>query len=195
MPEYTKRQIQIIQAATGIIAEQGIQNLTIKNLAEKIGITEPGIYRHFQNKIEILESVLGYFGSENMKFFSEVVAVKLGAVEKIETIFSHHFEVFVRQPAFAAIIFAEEIFQNEQRLAKTVLDIMTQSQKTFITIITDHDTMHELRDDIDKQHLVLIIMGTLRLVVNKWHLNKHDFDLIKEGGRVWSSLRKVITKS
>lgn len=192
MPDYTKRQIQIIQSAIEIIAEQGIQKLTIKNLAKKIGITEPGIYRHFRNKIDILESVLGFFRSENMKFYSEVVAGKIGAIEKIESIFLHHFEVFTRQPALAAVIFSEDIFQNEQRLAKNVLDIMAQSQEKIITIITDSN---ELRDDIDKQHLALIIMGTLRLIVTKWHLSKHGFDLIKEGGRVWMALKKVITKS
>jgi hypothetical protein len=142
----------------------------------------------------ILEAVLGYFRSENKKFFSEVVAAKIGAVEKIEFIFLHHFEVFTRQPALAAVIFSEEIFQNEQRLAKNVLDIMAQAQKTFITIITGHDITHELRDDIDEQHLAVIIMGTLRLIVTKWHLSKYDFDLIKEGCRFWGALKKVITK-
>ncbi len=192
MPEYTKRQLQIIHVATEIIAAQSIQDLTIANLAEKIGISEPGIYRHFQNKMEILEAVLGFFGSENKKFFSEVIASNTGAIEKIGAIFHHHFEVFTRQPALAAVIFSEGIFQNDKRLAKSVLNVMAQSQETFITILNGSDT---LRDDISKQHLVLIIMGTLRLIVNKWHLSKHGFDLVHEGSMLWESLRTVITKA
>ena len=36
---YTKRQTQIIQASVSIIAEKGIQGLTMKNIAAAIGIS------------------------------------------------------------------------------------------------------------------------------------------------------------
>jgi len=194
MQTYTKRQIQIIQAAIEIISEKSIQNLTIVNIADKIGISEPAIYRHFQNKMEILEAVLGYFGNENKIYFSEIIGKKMGVIEKIGAIFHHHFEVFNRQPALASVIFSEEIFQNDQRLALNVLNIMSQAQDTFVTIITGSDVRDELRDDIDEKHLVIIIMGTLRLIVNKWHLSKHSFDLVVEGDFLWNSLKKVISK-
>ncbi|MCD4664213.1 MAG: TetR/AcrR family transcriptional regulator, partial [Bacteroidales bacterium] len=41
------RQQQIIEESIKIIDEKGIQGLTIKNLSKAIGISEPGIYRHF----------------------------------------------------------------------------------------------------------------------------------------------------
>ena len=43
----TKRQNEIIDTALNLTASGGIQNLTIKNLADALGITEPAIYRHF----------------------------------------------------------------------------------------------------------------------------------------------------
>ena len=60
--EYTARQIEIINAATELMNQGGIQQLTTKSLAEKIGFSEPAIYRHFKNKTDILSSVLNYFG-------------------------------------------------------------------------------------------------------------------------------------
>ena len=72
---------------------------------------------------------------------------------------------------------------------------MAQSRESFIKIISGSNAMSIIRNDIVLEHLVLIVMGTLRLIVNKWHLNKHNFDLIQEGNKVWDSLQKVITKS
>ena len=64
MEKYTSRQIEIMEAATARIDKHGIQNLTIKNLAADIGLSEPALYRHFKGKNEILLSLLNYFISE-----------------------------------------------------------------------------------------------------------------------------------
>lgn len=194
MQQQTTRQHQIVLAALEIIAEHSIQELTIKNLAHKIGISEPAIYRHFQSKLEILEAVLELFGKENEAYFLETLASNVQPIEKLRNIFSHHFEVFARQPAFAAIIFSEGIFQNEERLSQIVLSLMNLRRNTFIQIFAERTTGSRIRDDVDVDHLALMIMGTLRLLVTKWHLSKYDFDLIEEGHVVWDSLQRVICK-
>ena len=48
--ELTVRQKDILKAAIAIIANQGYEKLTIKNLATKIGVTEAALYRHFKIK-------------------------------------------------------------------------------------------------------------------------------------------------
>ncbi len=50
MNDFTVRQKQIIQESIQLIADKGIQGLTIKNISKSIGISEPAIYRHFDNK-------------------------------------------------------------------------------------------------------------------------------------------------
>ena len=57
----TKRQNEIIDTALNLTASGGIQNLTIKNLADALGITEPAIYRHFKNKSEIVKTMIARF--------------------------------------------------------------------------------------------------------------------------------------
>ena len=87
MVDYNKRQNQIIEAAIEVIAESSIQALTVKRLAEKIGISDAALYRHFKNKMEILEAVLCYFEGERKIFFDKVIDSTEGAIEKIESIF------------------------------------------------------------------------------------------------------------
>ncbi|MEA1972657.1 MAG: TetR/AcrR family transcriptional regulator, partial [Candidatus Cloacimonadota bacterium] len=57
----SERQQQIVVTAIKLIANKGIQNLTTKNIANEIGISEPALYRHFDNKLEILKAVITYF--------------------------------------------------------------------------------------------------------------------------------------
>ena len=54
--KFTRRQIEIINAATQLIGDTGINNVTTKNLAEEMGFSEPALDRHFISKTEIRTS-------------------------------------------------------------------------------------------------------------------------------------------
>jgi TetR/AcrR family fatty acid metabolism transcriptional regulator len=59
--DFTHRQIEIMDAATLRIDQYGIQELTIKNLAADLNLSEAALYRHFKSKNEILLGLLSYF--------------------------------------------------------------------------------------------------------------------------------------
>lgn len=53
-----KRKEQILVEATRLFSRDGYDKVTIKQLAEACGITEPGLYRHFSSKEAIYDAVL-----------------------------------------------------------------------------------------------------------------------------------------
>jgi TetR/AcrR family fatty acid metabolism transcriptional regulator len=59
--DFTERQIEIMEAATLRIDKFGIQELTIKNLAADLRLSEAALYRHFKSKNEILLGLLTYY--------------------------------------------------------------------------------------------------------------------------------------
>lgn len=52
------RKEQILREATRLFAEYGFDKVTIKNLAQACGITEPALYRHYSSKDAIYDAVL-----------------------------------------------------------------------------------------------------------------------------------------
>jgi len=49
---------QILAAAEDLFASQGYQSTTIKQVAEKVGVQGPALYKHFSNKRALFEEVL-----------------------------------------------------------------------------------------------------------------------------------------
>ena len=192
MATFSKRQTQIIESAIELIARGGIQELTIKNIATEIGISEPAIYRHFESKQEILVAIQNLFAGEKRLFFSRILGDETVALDKIKRIMEHHFLSFSAKPALAAVMFSEEIFQNDQRLAGMVLEIMNQSRSAITQIIEEGQLSSTIRADIPAKDLVTIIMGSLRLTVKTWQLNKCTYDLIEAGQAFLQSIRKIL---
>src|SRR5512143_3804964 len=52
------RREQILEIATGLFAQQGFQGTTTKLIAEKSGVTEALIFRHFPSKEELYWAVI-----------------------------------------------------------------------------------------------------------------------------------------
>lgn len=190
--EYTPRQIEIIHAATELMKQGGIQLLTTKALAEKMGFSEPAIYRHFKTKTEILFSVLDYFGMGLKSKMSELVQNNSVGIEKLKQVIDFQFEHFSRQPAIVMVIFAETSFQYEEKLSIAVHNILKNKKDRVITIIQQGQKDGSIRSDIDATQLASVFMGSMRFTILQWRLNQYATDLRNEGGLLWETLEKLL---
>ncbi|HKK80741.1 MAG TPA: TetR/AcrR family transcriptional regulator [Prolixibacteraceae bacterium] len=189
----TARQIEIVEAALNLIDENGIQGLTIKNLSKRIGISEPAIYRHYENKIEILVAVLDSF-SRFMGEIRTVVGKQNRSLSQIEAMFTAFFTAFNDKPSLVAVIFSEELFRNETRLSDKTSEIINTNIDFLSDIIRNGAHQGDIRTDIPAEHLALMVMGTLRLYVKNWQLTGAGFNLKAEGERLIRSVISLISK-
>ncbi|MCA1758209.1 MAG: TetR/AcrR family transcriptional regulator [Bacteroidales bacterium] len=190
----TERQQEIIETALGLINEKGIQGLTIKNLSKRLGITEPAIYRHFENKIQILVALLDLLKKNTSVIFEAELNSDETAIRKVERLFEKHFKSFAEMPSLASVVFSEEMFRNEEKLISKIMEVIDYNSQTLLAILKEGQTNNEIRSDIEAEHLVIFIMGALRLFVKKWQFAKFTFDLQKEGNKLIQSVKQLIKK-
>ncbi len=195
MNQFTTRQIEIMEAATNRISKFGIQNLTIKTLAEDIGLSEPALYRHFKSKNEILLNLLDYFKTE-MKSRIQSISFKPTdtAGDKLRAIFNSQLQTFTNKPAIVSVIFAESIFHFDESLSNKVSEIMVLMQDYVKKNIEEGQKNNIYSKVISASILTTIIIGGIRMTVLKWKLLKHKSNLVKEGNSVLEGILKMIEK-
>jgi len=190
--EISERQKEIITVSLELIAKKGIQGLTIKNLAKKIGFTEAAVYRHYENKIQILIAILDYFREDTNRFFVNEMKSEENAIQKIEHLFLNHFKTFSETPSLVSVVFAEEIFRNEAVLIEKVAEIMKKNTQILLSIIESGQKKSEIRSDINSHNLAVIIMGSLRMFVKQWQMSDYSFSLTERGTEYIKSVIKLI---
>ncbi len=188
----TERQQEIIDKAIEIIAGKGIQNLTIKNLSKAINVTEPAIYRHFENKMEILITMLNNLDEFTKQFTENILKENISPLQKLEKILLSYFDAFAKHPYWASVIFSDEIFKNEEVLTEKIQAMLAKKEECYLKLIAKAQRKGEVRKDVTKQHLTLVIMGALRLLIKRWELSGFSFDLKKEGKKLLRSLMQII---
>lgn len=191
--EFTERQIEIMEAATLRIDKFGIQELTIKNLAADINLSEAALYRHFKSKNEIMLGLLNYFISEMRVRISKIIVKKgCSASELLIEIFESQLKTFVLKPSIVSVIFSESIFHFNKELSNTVSEMMDMMQSQIEGIVKkgqEEDTINKI---VGISTLTVIIMGGMRITVLKWKLSGHQSDLVKDGINVLNGILKMV---
>lgn len=188
----TERQQEIIDTSLEIISSIGIQGLTIKNISKRIGISEPAIYRHYENKISILLAILDYFKSNGEQMFRKQANVKDSPLQKIESIFQGHFEAFERNPSLVSVIFSEEIFRNEPVLQEKILEIMDRNSNVIKALVAEGQAKGEIKHEIESKYLTIVIIGSLRMMVKRWQMGDKSFNHREEVSHLFSTIRNLI---
>lgn len=192
MPEMSLRQKEIIGAAIHLISRGGIQKLTTKNLAARLKLSEPALYRHFKNKRDILLAILKFFQENQKAMYAQVATAGGSPLRTLENMIGEVFRNFAAKPAMATVIFAEGMFQNDNRLSAVLYAIMDERQAQFAVLIGEGQTAGEARKDVDKEQLALLAAGSMRLLVTRWRLSGFAFDLVGEGEKLLGTLRKLL---
>ena len=188
---FSKRQQQIIETAIKLIADKGIQNLTTKNLAKEIGITEPALYRHFYNKSEILIGVIEYFKIKMQPAIKKLNR-STNSLNKIESFILEHLKIISKNPNFAKVIFSEANFQNEENLILKMNNMMKQSHIILEKVVQTGQSRNEIRTDISSLSMIRMIIGSMRLLVTQWSMSGMIFNLETEGEQLCTDMKKLI---
>lgn len=191
--DFTERQIEIIEAATHRIDQFGIQELTIKNLAADLNLSEAALYRHFKSKNDILLCLLTYFIVEMEVRIGKIISNnEKPPSEIIKQIFKSQLDTFAQNPAIVSVIFSEGIFQFNKELSDKISTMMTVMQNTISTLIGRGMKSGTYGKLLGADSITTIIMGSMRMVVLKWKLSGNTSDLTNDGKKILTGILKMI---
>lgn len=192
---FTERQIEIMQAATQRIDKHGIQDLTIKNLAADLELSEAALYRHFKSKNDILMGLLNYFILEMEVRLSAIIGqTEVKSEDLLKQVFDSQLGSFVKNPAIVSVIFSEGIFQFNKDLNTRIMQMMKLMQLNIQSVISKGIDAGQIREIADSSTITTIIMGSMRMTVLKWKLSGHKSNLIHDGTTVLSGILNMIRK-
>lgn len=192
MAELTNRQQEIMQCALDVIAESGVQALTIKSIAQKMGMTEAALYRHFESKFEILASIVDYFAALGMDNIRKAVAQQATATEKLEAIIVERFRIISENKALICMITDEEIFKHEKKLFDKMIAIHNESYAIIKNIIIEGQQNGEFRDDIQPRYFFNAIIGAFQFIGKKWKHHIEEFKWEDEVTNQWIAMKKMM---
>ncbi|HXK49672.1 MAG TPA: TetR/AcrR family transcriptional regulator [Clostridiales bacterium] len=191
MTELTERQKEILEKAIKIIAEEGIQNLTIKNLSKAVGVTEAALYRHYENKQSIIMSIIDHFEEFSRTGSDEVPS---SSIEAMKHFIMSRYDKFISNPELSKVMFSEAIFLNDKEISERMRMLIHGHREELEALIDSAKKEGMIKKNIETRSLFRMIVGSMRLLVTQWCYNGYSFDLKEEGTVLWNNIEKLIIK-
>lgn len=192
MNQLSLRQQEIIDTALEIIAEEGIEKFTIKNLAQARGVSEPALYRHFESKQNILILIISQYKNSTLDLLDQIIESDMLSYKKIESFYIETIHRFSDKPSLSGILFSDELFRHNKTLLGEVNAVIKMMHARIENILKNAKLKKELKTEIPCRDIAWIIMGTFRMVITKWRLSGYSYDPVKDVKAILKSLRKLI---
>ncbi len=175
------RQLEIMESAGQLMTESGYAALTTKRLAERMGFSEPALYRHFKSKEEILTTMLTHLAQSMDERLTAVSEQVSDPAERVEAMFESHFSFFIENPHYLMAIFATGVLDQTPALERGIVALMEVKRRHLIATIKDGQAKGVFKAAFPAELLTLIAMGTFRLHMLRWRMSGRSFDLKKKG--------------
>ena len=192
MKNRTERQLEIIETAGKILTEDGVQGLTTKKLANRVGFSESAIYRHFKSKEDIIVSLLTHLSESMDERLSNLELSEDDPESNFNNLFASQMKFFSEHPHYVVAVFSDGLLQESDRVNEAIESIMQTKMKHLMPIITSGKQKQVFTSSISTQDLMSIVMGTFRLQMYKWRLSGFEYDIVLRGNNTIQSLLKLI---
>ncbi len=161
----TRRQV-ILDQALDLIITEGLGALTMGKVANRMGFTEPAMYRHFKNKQEL---VIGLIRRLNVGF--EGVFVRFDVNDPPEVFFPVYFAAlleYIQQVRGVTFQFlSESAYSRNLEVRQELLKLFQGQLGRFTSYMRGAAARGEVRPGIDPEVAAICFLGVVQALVTR----------------------------
>lgn len=174
------RQEEIKKAVLKIISEEGLAKLSTRNLAEKVGISEGAIFRHFKTKKDIILSIMSDVKLNMLEGMKKAALQNKPADEKLFDIMCVQIKYLMANNGITILLFSQAAYFNDKDLKKELHSIMSTQKEIISNTIRAGIKEGLWRRNINVDDVVMLYMGipvilNIELVLNRSGINTENF--------------------
>lgn len=174
------RQEEIKKALLEIVDAEGLHNLSTRKLAEKVGVTEGALFRHFRSKREMILSIVEGVEEILMKSLQGVALSDASSKDRLFRFLCVHVNYLIENRGITMLLFSEAAHANDPELKSKMLGILNTQKQLAKKIIQDGIAGGEWDSSLQVENVATLYMGipislNIELVLNPYGVNTENF--------------------
>ncbi|GCD96524.1 TetR/AcrR family transcriptional regulator [Embleya hyalina] len=172
-----ERRREIVAAASELFARAGFRGTGMAEVAQRVGITEPGLLYHFGSKEGLLRAVVEHRDLRSQAFARDIAAV--GGLQALREMpaFAHRNR---EQPGLAklfAVLLAENLDPGDPEHDFFVRRYR-EMRAVVAGMIREGQRGGEMRADVSPELKAIEILAALDGIASQWLLDPEEVDLV-----------------
>jgi TetR/AcrR family transcriptional regulator len=156
------RREQIVSAALELLATTPLEHLTTRHIAERVGVTQPALFRHFRSREALLLAVVQQARLGLSSQVTQLLSVPAAALDRCDALAALLAQFVDSHPGLPRLLFADIAFDApELRLAVRQLVGMQQTLVAMLVVDAQKDGLAraDIQADAAATLFVAMIQG------------------------------------
>ena len=187
--DHQTRQHQIVEAARDLIASGGLDALTIRGIASKVGVTEAAIYRHVDSKEEVILLLIKEVEESLFHAISRATRSDRHALERLEHMLQLHVSYVELRQGISFIVIAEAAQFEEPKVRSAGRRLVEK----YLSLVSQIIAQGIERDEVSKSVLpdaaAMIFFGMIQSAVTRWLFDPLTHPLGENAVSMWKLFR------
>ncbi|MDT0293634.1 TetR/AcrR family transcriptional regulator [Mesonia ostreae] len=165
------RKEEIILKAAQLFKEKGYNAVSMRDLAQELGIKAASLYNHIQSKQEILEIIIMQVARDFTMHIHEVSPKPISAIQKLEEIIKMHIDLTIKKTDFLACMNNDWMHLGKEK-KEIYIEMRADYEEKFREILQGGIKANEIRNS-DIEIMLFSILSTLRTFYLWYAKNKN----------------------
>ena len=188
------RQEQIKHAVLDIIYTSGLKSLSTRNLANRIGMSEGAIFRHFSTKQDIILAIIKDVQVDFIGPLRVIANSNRPPEERLNEFLCKTVTYLIENKGITMLMFSEASHNNDKELKSNLLQIFNNQKKLVSKIILDGIAIGQWDESVPVENIAMLYMGipvslNIELILNGGELHIDNFC-----HRMMQLLLKILTR-
>lgn len=179
-----ERKAEIVDATLRLADRLGPERLTTEAIADAVGITQPGVFRHFPRKLDLWEAVAARVGAMMESRWTKAQSRDAAPIDRIRALIAAQLRLIQSTPAIPAILFSRELHARNKGLRTAFYGLLSRFHRVVADLAGRAREAGELRGDLDPDDVAFLIIGLVQGLAVRWSISGRGFDLAEEGSRL-----------
>ena len=189
-----ERKREIVQATMDLTAEVGIKKVTTQAIADKVGIAQPTVFRHFKTREAIFASVIGWISENLFKAISKGMNPSAPSDEKLHSLLQRQLGFISKHRAIPKVLFSDLLHLESPKLKAALQEVMNSYMKRVTQLLNEGIETGIFREDLNADETARYITALIQGLVLRWSIYEYSFSLEKEADLVWNFLQPTLRK-
>lgn len=187
-----ERREEIIQAVLELAAEQGVKQLSTQAIADRVGIAQPTVFRHFKTRDAILHAVMESVGTAMLAVAAAVLAGRGPADQRLRQLLARQLEFISRRRGVPRVLFSERLHHEDPGLKAVVRRVMDNYTGKIADLVAAGQAEGRFKAQLDPRETAIMIVALIQGLVMRWSISDFTLDLEAQGEGVWRLLAPTL---
>ena len=189
-----ERRKEIKQSILDIVFTDGIHKLSTRYLAQKVGLSEGALFRHYPNKLAMIEDIISDVKTEMIDKLKKIAYESKPPQERLSKFITYTLTYLYRKKGITMILFTEASHQNDEGLKQKMNTIYKLQKQYFTKIVLDGIEQGLWDKTTNVENLARLYMGIPVTLNIEMILEPDKFDIETFCKQMRNIILKVLTK-